>query len=464
MSIRQLVSPYWCSIHLFKTSYGAEQLRLPSCLPAGVRWFRANKVILMPQPTCLTCHLKSVTVPRVFETIGLRHIFYADCFETPADSTVGLPPTRSGVKEIVAGESTIAALTYAGTTSVFSSGGQYLCTINPGDEFAVKCVWYSRRSRSYISASVALSDDCSCLHIHAASEQECLEAVERPLMCTLNIGRIVRPGYVEYDDVSDVILAYEPAGEESTGSSRTLSKGLGCFRVFCYTGMSLDCIVKLSADHVKDIRLSGHHLIATMLGPKSILYVKVLTLQTSQDTALNSDLEKQASIKLRLPQSSPIRFMEVMGSYLYVQQEGSPLLAINLGNREIYRYLMSATVKDLPASQLAVTTSGDYLAFSSGTNLRIINSLTEEFTAQRLQKTQDVPVYWVPWLGIWIYHGYECTRDLGSIQGLYIASPRGEKRRLLLSYDGTYVTVLYVCNERIYIGSTDGTFQAYSFA
>lgn len=418
----------------------------------------------MLQPNCLTCNLEPVTAPRLFTSIGLKHIFYADCFEAPADSTVGLLPARSGVKEIVAGESTVAALTYAGTTSVFSAEGRYLCTINPGDEFAVKCIWYSRRSRSYISASVALSDDCSCLHIHAASEQECLDAIERPLMCTLNIGRIVRPGYVEYDDVSDVILAYEPAGEKPTGSGRAASKVQGCFRVFCYTGTTLDCIVKLSAENVKDIRLSGEHLIATMLGPKSILYIKVLTLQTSQEVTSATELEKRASLKLRLPHSSPIQFMEVTGSYLYIQQEGAPLLAINLGSREIYRYLMSTTVKDLPTSQLAVTTSGDYLAFSSGTNLRIINSLTEEFTAQCLQKTQDVPVYWVPWFGVWIYHGCECTRDLGAIQGLYIANPRGEKKRLLLCYDGTYVTVLYVCHERVYIGSTDGTFQAYSFA
>lgn len=132
----------------------------------------------MLQPNCLTCNLEPVTAPRLFTSIGLKHIFYADCFEAPADSTVGLLPARSGVKEIVAGESTVAALTYAGTTSVFSAEGRYLCTINPGDEFAVKCIWYSRRSRSYISASVALSDDCSCLHIHAASEQECLDAIE----------------------------------------------------------------------------------------------------------------------------------------------------------------------------------------------------------------------------------------------------------------------------------------------
>lgn len=414
----------------------------------------------MPQSTCLVCHLESVTAPRVFTSIGLRHIFYGDCFEAPADSTVGLPPVRSGVKEIVAGESTIAVLTYAGTTSVFSSDGRYLCTINPGDGFAVKCIWYSKRSCSYISASVALSDDCNCLHIHAASEQECLDAVDRPIMCALNIGRIVRPGYVEYDDVSDVILAYEPARDRLDCNGKVS----GCFRVFYYTGTSLDCVIKLSADHVKDIRLSGHHLIVTMLCPKSILYVKILALQISREETPVNDLEKEASIKLRLPQSSPIQFMEVTGSYLYIQQQGSPLLAINLSNREIYRYLMSASVKDLPASQLAVTTSGDYLAFSSGTNLRIINSLTQEFTAQCLRKTQDVPVYWAPWFGVWVYHGCECIEDLGAVQGLYIANPRGEDTRLLLSYDGTYVTVLYVCNERIYIGSTDGTFQVYSFS
>lgn len=458
----QITSDYHHGVHLLNIPWGAWQKDRIFCLPhlsAKVRCFCTGKDNLMSCTTCLTCQLGSITARRVFTSIGLKHLFYADCYEAPADSTIGLPPIRSGVKEIVAGESTIAALTYAGTTSVFSAEGQYLCTINPGDEFAVKCIWYSKRSRSYISASVALNDDCSCLHIHAASEKECLEAVERPLMYTLSIGNIVRPGYVEYDDVSDVILAYEPANDQLDG------KRSGCFRVFCYTGTSLDCVFKLSADYVKDIRLSGQHLIATMFCPKSILYVKILALQVPQEETDVKSLEKEASIKLRLPQSSPIQFMEVTGSYLYIQQQGSPLLAINLSSREIYRYLMSvAAIKDLPASQLAATTSGDYLALSSGTNLRIINSLTEEFTAHCLQKTQNMPVYWEPWFGVWVYHGTECIEDLGTVQGLYITNPRGEDTRLLLSYDGTYVTALYVYNERIYIGSTDGTFQVYSFA
>ncbi|TNJ30144.1 hypothetical protein GMRT_14315 [Giardia muris] len=399
----------------------------------------------------MVCCLSSLWDKSPLSSLRPRHLFNLDCFEITSGS---VPNDRSGIREVVVGESMVIAITYSGIAVAFLRTGTPLQHVTEGPDLLVKCAWYHPNEKAFLLATVSSLEEYRILRVYLVYEAEVLLSTTQrrlPTLISLEIGKVSSPGFAEFERRTGLLLVYAPTSGMQTGF----------YRIFSISTGVLYCLLKLAAGNVIDIRLSRQYILVQMDAPTGT-YIKVIRPPFEP--------AKLQTFSIRLPvEPGPCQMMDLIGSLFLFQQEGQPLICYSLESESLLvigqphgTHRTSTETSSGRFPYIFTTDAGDCLAYLMEGTLRILDvSLGSLRTLQSLEDVAALPVMYDSWRGVWFFHGVLTIPSLGSCRGLHATLPSTQETKLLMMYDDAYLTAFSLVDDVLYLGNANGIIQAY---
>lgn len=289
-------------------------------------------------------------------------LYTVDCYKLSLGSMRG--STRTHVRDIIFGSSTFVVLISNGDALCFClHNSRYVFKLNVNDAHRVKCVWYYKPLKLYLFASMSLTSDVSTLRLHVCKEVPPVEGnvIE---ICELLVGFIVRPGYIEFDEICGTILSYEPP---------IWPHSIGYYRVFYLSMYGINCSSKIISTGIKDMRLSrGHLMVLHTISSDRALKLRIYHLRPN---AGKLDKHIRANIVLQTIPDLPLTTQDIVGTCLIVKQMNSSLTLTDLHTFKTTFIDAEFPCEKDSASSLAVDDSQTELLYATSKILIFVSLL-----------------------------------------------------------------------------------------